>query len=208
MTVTSPHISRVSEDRRYELSQISELVAQLVRELNAGGSNVGNALKPGVSRTLTSTMASKFPYELTSELLDLYEACNGLEERVGFDDFLIGFRLLQIEEAVGMYDYLMEQRGDPDDDYYRASWFPIMWSHSGGVKAVECAPIKTRGCIVDIDAESGNSIHCVSIERMLTTIIQCWKEGAFFADGDFVDIDDEKFAEICERLNPVIPDLE
>lgn len=189
------------------MSRISELLSELVKELNERGSNVGKALKPGIPREMISTSAAKFPYPLTSEVYDLFETCNGLEARIGYDDFLMGFRLLQLDEAVGFYGYLMDQRGDPDDDYYRPTWFPLMSSDSGGVKAVECASGRTLGCIVDVDAESGNSIQFSSIETMLVTIIQCWREGAFVADRHFVDINADKLGEVYDRLNQNVPDL-
>jgi len=185
------------------MERIRQLFAQLVGEMTSRGAAV--TLQAGLPTSKIARLATKLPYPLTPELIQLYECCNGsLERSPNSDSFIDLMRFLPLEEAIHLSGNMRLWFKD-DPEVYSPTWFPLLYADSGDCSCVECGEGPAIGNVISYDPEMGNSTEFTSLESMLATVIQYWIEGAYVAiDGkvEYAGPPYTKLTEIGRRMNP------
>lgn len=133
--------------------------------------------------------------EIPSLFEEIYGNCNGtvreIEEQEYFD-FLPGYRLLQIDEIIEIYE--SDFKSCPDFD----TIIPFLADYSGS-----CYAYADNQIVLITDGEI-DVLHA-SVEDFWETIIAFYDEGVYFLDEDgYLDYDLDKQSEIGEKYNPEI----
>lgn len=182
------------------IAQLGNEILKVQRQL--GLPNADN-FNPGLTdeELLTCQLFKEVPPP--SELHDLYRWRNGSSKPdvpMGQLWIIPGHYLLSADES-DSYNRCLA--GQPD---WTATWFPIMSSGSADVHLIDKARI-TRGTVPvfynDPEFSPGMWQIYDSLEAMLTSILECYQEGAYFVNYEgFLDSDARREAAICKRLNP------
>ena len=158
-------------------------------------------LNPGISSQKFQALFEKTPFQSNQELCSLYSWRNGLgdskDATLGELAFFPGFYLMSLEESIQTY---MGLRATDAWDY---SWFPIFASGGGDFYAMNLAPEAQGEMIGFYMYEEAPSVEYNSLESMLKTFDECYKEGIIFKNSEgYLDMDYYKHAEIAHRNNP------
>lgn len=142
---------------------------------------------------------SKHFSELPELFEEIYGNCNGtvreIEEQMFFD-FLPGYRLMQIDDIIEIYESDLKNR--PEFDIV----IPFLADYSGCYYAY--AKEGGRECVVLIADGDLEEIHS-TVDDFWKTVLAFYDEGVYFLDEDgYLDYDFEKEAEIGEKFNPGI----
>jgi hypothetical protein len=134
-----------------------------------------------------------------ASLVELYSWRNGTHVQPGtnLDDvhFFPGFWFLSLDDALQNYAaFRSDNRWDP-------RWLPV-FANGGGdfYAAVLEEPTPVVGFVLN---EADHPIEYESLEAMIATLDEAFRDGAHFVDDrGFLEVDDQRYAEIARRHNP------
>jgi cell wall assembly regulator SMI1 len=184
------------------LSNLDDIFRALV-EL---GRPVVSLLQPGRSRMEIAEAFSKAGLNLPEELVHLYGWRDGtsIPEATILDDihFFPGFYLLSLDHALAQY---LALRGDIR---WNSSWFPLFGNGGGDFYAINL-PVDgdDRGVIVGFMlSESTQPIEYESLQSMVATLAESYREGAFFVTSEgWLEMDSAHHGKIAQKNNPHVP---
>jgi cell wall assembly regulator SMI1 len=137
------------------------------------------------------------------DLVDLYAWRNGTRVEPGADldsvHFFPGFWLLSLDDALTNYVAFR------DDPRWAPSWLPVFSNGGGDFYAVNAreAPFHVIGFLID---QPDQPVEYESLAHMAQTLAECFQAGAFFVDDrGYLEMDDQRYAEIARRNNPNVP---
>ncbi len=161
-------------------------------------SPVLDELLPGLGPEQLRSLARDVPFELGSDLEDLYAWRNGTNDsKPGVPALFPGGLFLRGQVA-------------PDDqlaaEIYHPRWFPVFLDAGGRVHVVELSE-EDRGTVwfVPLEEPDLRFRAAPSLARLIEFVVACYERGAYFirADGRDVDVDLKLEAEIArQRLDP------
>lgn len=130
---------------------------------------------------------------------EIYSSCNGTNAEIKeqmFFDFLPGYRLMQIDDIIEIYENDFKNR--PKFDIV----IPFLADYSGCYYAY--AKEDGRECVVLIADGDLDVIHS-TVDDFWKTVLAFYDEGVYFLDEDgYLDYDLEKECETGEKYNPKI----
>ena len=182
-----------------------EMITQLLNEIEKCLQQLDHScldhLNPGISSRQIQELFEAIPLQPTQDLRALYIWRNGSKdcERITLGElaFFPGFYLMSLEESIQTYLELSAK------DAWDKSWFPIFASGGGDFYAMNLA-IEAQGEMIGYYIyEEEPQIEYNSLESMLQTFKECYKQGIIFQNEQgYLDMDYRKHAEIAHELNP------
>jgi len=176
-------------------------------------SPVLDELLPGLGPEQLRSLARDVPFELGSDLEDLYAWRNGTNDsKPGVPALFPGGLFLRAQAAVAEYGERVKaaRQVAPDDqlaaEIYHPRWFPVFLDAGGSVHVVELSE-EDRGTVwfVPLEEPDLRFRAAPSLARLIEFVVACYERGAYFirADGRDVDVDLKREAEIArQRLDP------
>lgn len=162
-------------------------------------------LNNGLSEGEIDAAFNQVGLEATKELVELYTWRNGspFEEGTPLDDVQIipGYHFLSLKDAIGCYLAMK------DDSRWNPYWFPVFANGGGDFYAVDLSQSNGESAPVIgfILGEIEQEIEYQSLATMLLTFSECFEKGVVFkSDDGYLEMDDDKQAEIAMRNNPEV----
>lgn len=183
------------------MSRIIQLLNDIEISLNNLHHPCISYLNEGVAAQEIQEQFSKISLQPNKDLITLYSWRNGTKESdevtLGELAFFPGFYFMSLQECLATYIELEDTLG------WKKSWFPIFANGGGDFYAVNL-DIERQGEIVGVYIyEESPSVEYNSLESMLKTFDECYKEGIIFRNSEgYLDMDYYKHAEIAHRINP------
>ena len=110
-----------------------------------------------------------------------------------------GFHFLSLQDSIGNY---LAIKSDPR---WRSNWFPIFANGGGDFYAIDLSLANENFAPVIgfILGEDEQEIEYQSLTRMVSTFCECCdKSIVFMTEEGYLEMDDEKQAEIARKHNP------
>jgi hypothetical protein len=172
-------------------SELEQFVAHL-RGLNRP---VVPLLRPGVD---ASSVDAALGAPAPASVAEWFGWCNGVASQSGQiqDDVNVipGYNPLSIEEAVQM---MGDYSGDPT---LGQNWVPLLGSAGGDIYAAVWTPgedAKVAGVLIGEPTE----IEFSNVEQMVTVFNGCYRDGAFFVDGQGrLAMDSRRYDQVCGQV--------
>ena len=182
-----------------------EMITQLLNEIEKSLQQLDHScldhLNPGISSQKIQELFEEIPLQPTQDLRTLYTWRNGSKDSeeitLGELAFFPGFYLMSLEESIQTYLELRAREA------WDKSWFPIFASGGGDFYAMILAP-EAQGQILGFYVyEEEPQVEYQSLESMLQTFKECYKQGIIFQNEQgYLDMDYRKHAEIAHEINP------
>ena len=182
-----------------------EMITQLLNEIEKCLQQLDHPcldhLNPGISSQKIQELFEEIPLQPNQDLHALYTWRNGSKDCEGITlgelAFFPGFYLMSLEESIHIYLELREREA------WVKSWFPIFANGGGDFYAMNLA-IEAQGEMIGYYIyEEEPQIEYNSLESMLQTFKECYKQGIIFQNEQgYLDMDYWKHAEIAHEINP------
>lgn len=180
-----------------QLCAISVAASKLGIDL---ASNMNPAATPGEIKSETKEL----PFELPSEVLDLYRWKNGVQLRgQGCEPHLLpGFYFMPLQRSVEITRILIGTVG-PEYSDWRKSWYSLCEDLAGDHYGLEVSRgEESFGRIYYVQGVRDPFPAFWSFEMMLRSILECYKQDAYFINEDgCLEEDVEKCHQICRQFN-------
>ncbi len=143
--------------------------------------------KPGVPADF---LERAFDQRIPSEVATWFASCDGVDQYPGQtqnDAALVpGYEPLSVDQSVAI------QREQMSEPLLRPTFFPLIGAGGGDFYAVSYDPETQRSSVVSVVIGEETRIAYRSVDQMVETLVQCYREGIFFVDDDGVlQADDE-----------------
>lgn len=165
--------------------------------------SVAGLLNAGLSEKEIEERFKKVGLIPTKELVELYRWHDGtpVEEGTMLDDvqFIPGFHFLCLDDAINNYQAMK------DDRRWCRAWFPIFANGGGDFYAADLGQSDgySAGVIGFILGEKEQETEYQSLTTMLLTFRDGFQNGSVFkAEEGYLEMDDDKYAEIARKNNP------
>ena len=182
-----------------------EIISQLLNEIEKCLQQLDHPcldhLNSGISSQKIQELFEEIPLQPTQDLRALYTWRNGSKDCEGITlgdlAFFPGFYLMSLEESIQTYQELRKT------STWNQCWFPIFANGGGDFYAVNLA-IEAQGEIIGYYIyEEEPQIEYNSLESMLQTFKECYKQGIIVQNEQgYLDMDYRKHAEIAHEINP------
>lgn len=163
------------------------------------------ALQPGLSEAEIEDYLKDFPYQLSKEVYELYNWCNGC---VGEQqEFFPWYVFLPLERAIKEYKMSMkvavEVAADLNDDpskIWHPSWFPVFrfvcvcdyYVIKGQLKAEPASPV-----LFSFNDDREPDAQYASLTDMMRAVAECYEAGAYFVEEKTAP-DDSTYLSLAE----------
>ena len=182
-----------------------ETIIQLLNEIEESIQQLNHPcvdhLNPGITSLKIQELFEEIPLQPNQDLHALYAWRNGSKDSegvtLGEQAFFPGFYLMSLEESIQTYQELRET------STWNQCWFPIFANGGGDFYAVNLA-IEAQGEIIGYYIyEEEPQIEYNSLESMLQTFNECYKQGIIFQNEQgYLDMDYREHAEVAHEINP------
>ena len=185
------------------MEMLSQLLNEIEKSLQQLDHPCVDHLNPGISSQQIQELFEEIPLHPTQDLRALYTWRNGSKDCEGITlgelAFFPGFYLMSLEESIQTYMELRARNG------WNKSWFPIFANGGGDFYAMNLA-IEAQGEMIGYYIyEEEPQIEYNSLESMLQTFKECYKQGVIFQNEQgYLDMDYRKHAEIAHQINPEV----
>jgi len=143
----------------------------------------------------------KIGMSVPTMLVDIYSLIKGTERSIldqRFMDYVPGYRLINLDELDVEKNKFTSLDLVPSNKY-----LPFLANYSSDYICVESGGLNGIGTVLHDEGEF--VLMHKTPENFYLTIIEFYKQGAYFTDGDgFLDFDFDKSGEIGAQLNPGI----
>ena len=179
-----------------------ETILNYLRSLDAP---VCSFFNKGLEEHEISNMFHVSGLKLTKEIIELYKWRNGTQvdsdKTLGEVEIIPGFHFLSLSDAISSYIAMK------DDKRWSVSWFPIFANGGGDFYALELVKSKDvpSPIVGFMMGEVEQELEYESLDSMLLTFKECFeKEVVFKTKEGYLEMDDEKQAQIAKKHNPKI----
>ena len=184
-----------------------ETIIQLLNEIEESIQQLNHPcvdhLNPGITSLKIQELFEEIPLQPNQDLHALYAWRNGSKDSegvtLGEQAFFPGFYLMSLEESIQTYQELRKT------STWNQCWFPIFANGGGDFYAMILA-LEAQGQILGFYMyEEEPQIEYNSLESMLQTFNECYKQGIIFQNEQgYLDMDYRKHAEIAHKINPEV----
>ena len=185
------------------METITQLLNEIEKSLQQLHHSCVDHLNPGISSQQIQELFEEIPLQPTQDLRALYSWRNGSKDCEGITlgelAFFPGFYLMSLEESIQTYQELRKT------STWNQCWFPIFANGGGDFYAMILA-LEAQGQILGFYMyEEEPQIEYNSLESMLQTFNECYKQGIIFQNEQgYLDMDYRKHAEIAHDINPEV----
>lgn len=160
-------------------------------------------LRPGLGiEQLREAEVRLLPYYLPNELRHLYMWHDGADEPI---TLMPGFRFLSFDKALELYRLRLKLDGGTEG--WNPLWFPVLEAQ-GDVYCVTLSPIRHDRSSVYFSCNQDTDLFVVfpDLETFISYSTNCYHTGAFFLDGDFVEVNEDQAQEIARHHGSPFPE--
>ena len=190
------------------MSELTDALEKLSKQLDEKGLHTMERMQPGLSRAEIAELAKPLPFALPEAAVELFEWRNGFRgfataKEVVPTCFFEGYFPMTLQDAIEFY--LISVESIPER--YNSSWFPLFEEGGGSVYCIDC--VEEIGIIWDFDSKPASDdeefglLAFRSLTKMIATIIVCYEQDAYYwNDQGVFDIDFDKSTDIAFQENP------
>lgn len=186
--------------RNMTSANFAPFVDRIFDALRRYGSILPDRRRAGLDPAHIEGVFYKLGLDAPKELIDLYSYCDGTatseQDIIGKIVFFPGYYWMDLDLALEEYEAISKI------DRWKRDWVPIFANGGGDFYAIICdrkSPF--FGEIVGfMIGDSCQIVEYKSLLSMMEIIAECYDEGAFFPDGEFLEIDDAKMTSITRKV--------
>lgn len=225
--VVSSFRNLVNKEQQYEIECKNKAANKIIPPLDKNHENLKLLLKDfsayistaqlplrdylynGLSKEIICQSTTDLPFELPDEIISLYQWANGTNSH----NFFPAYEFLSLELALESYieqaefeQEMLEEYADNEnsaDEDQDVSWsenfFPLFY-FNGEYYFVDCNPALAVRPIYHYFAEVGYTLAFKSLFDMLNEIFNCFKQGAYYFEEDYIEEDEIKTEKIKKAL--------
>ena len=186
------------------MSKITELLNGICGELRNLGINANEFLRPGISAEQIGEVSSVLPFSLPKEVCELYLWRNGsLLEGVTTENRLFPrYIFLSLQRSVSTTKILVSSSAK-DESQWSPNWYTLCDDLAGDYYALIATPNDPScGRIMRVTELVDPFPAFWSFERMLLSILECYRSGAYYLGEDgFLEEDTGLSDELYKRFN-------
>lgn len=193
------------------MKSFKDQLNMLLQILKKNNSPVVELLQDPISRSEIDLLIEKLNIDLPDEVYELFGWRNGV---LTPEEYFLGqtwiFPLggfFPIQNSIGQYNYYTE-----NDEYWKKSMFLLFESGGGEMYLIECNKSSPQFGMIFKHSDGAIDYEVIisaydSLRNLITTIVECYKEGAFVCNPKTgVRIPDMKanrlHISICKKNNP------
>ena len=184
------------------MSNIISLLDAINIEAKQLGFDPAANMHPGLTRDQIKEVSRRLPFELPADVIEIYHWRNGVRLEGQHCEYRLFPRycLRTIEESVQTTQLLISLADDPLIRW-RHSWFGLFEDLAGDCLACETNRSGEFGRIFASESEIIPAFW--SVETMLTSVLECYRAGAYFLDDvlGYLTEDEEISDVIYRRFN-------
>lgn len=175
------------------MSEVTDLLDEIQRRLSGIGHPAADLLRPGVAEEEFTARIGPAP----ASVREWYGWRDGTArpagQRVGDAWFTPGFSLPTLDEALHI-----RHLGHPDLDE-SGRWLPLLVDAGADLYAAVWDDRRFHGVVsVVMGAETETEFH--TVEEMLRVHAAAYREGAFYRQGEWLEINDAAFDTLYRRI--------
>ncbi|WP_316842616.1 hypothetical protein [Pedobacter gandavensis] len=175
----------------------------IIKNLFSQYIDLSNVFRYEYKSSLGEASNDLLPNTFSSGLRAIYSIVKGTKYEIedqSLMDFLPGYLLIHIDE----YPHFIKKLNAILSDENKGKYFPLLVNYSSDFYALKENDRKERLEVYLVNHDELEPIKIYnSLEIFFDTLIECYKEKAYFIDEDgYLDVDFEKAELIGQKLNP------
>jgi hypothetical protein len=134
------------------------------------------SLKAPIEESELVELLRNLPLRLPDYIIDLYRWHNGI------DEFMPGFALLPLHEAISEYTdlvYIAKDVGNPD--FYKSTYFPVI-QHQDTYYVVDCGSSTGNVYLMYLEDGDKGVKQYESLDQMFSVIVDAYISRAFYLE--------------------------
>lgn len=190
------------------MSLLTEALERILNWLQVNCPSIALFPYPGLAHEQIEQLTKNLPFQLPSEICELYNWRNGTLHGHGFFPFSVFYSL---EEAIlyNKQEVKYWQEGDDPIALCRL----IIFSHNGSFFFVVCEKEEKQSVPIWVEHTGQQPVICyANLTSLILMIAECYETGAYYVDSTktFLKEDTTKSDKIFRKYNPNIqnrPDI-
>lgn len=191
------------------MSAIRAALERILECLQLQSPQMVQSLQPGLTSTEIAAKVADLPFQLPTEVVELYQWRNGSSYEPCCCELLPSYCFLSLDEAIRQYRLTIDIISYIENwqEYFNPSWLPLFaldgnfYLVASDLDPSKPAPITYHDEY--LSCGSGQEFEFDSLTDMLQAVAECWEQGAYYADSyGYPETDEAKEIQIHLKYHP------